>query len=194
MAANQPQWLTKFKAQLSASPGKAALLGLLGVVLVAVVGVQFARAPGSAQAAAPAAEAPDPPVAAVALAEMSDDEGSTEQPFAPAERLECPKLARQLSRDPFGLQWSDYFPSATGIETEDSEVPSALEPGEELEPEEFVLEATFCSNASGGESTAIINGFKVGVNDRLGRYLVKTIGPRHVVLADQGREIVVRMP
>ena len=194
MAANPPQWLTKFKAQVAASPGKAALLGLLGVVFAVVMVVQFARAPGSAQAAALTSEVPASPAPTVTPTEVPDAADSTELPFVPPERPGCPKLARQLSRDPFSLDWARYFPPAPNLETEGFEASTEQELEEEPEPEEFVLEATFRPNAPGNEATAIINGFKVGVNDYLGRYLVKAIGPRHVVLADQGREIVVRMP
>ena len=194
MATNQPQWLRKFKAQAAASPGKAALLGVLGVVFVVVMIVQFARAPGSAQAAAPPEPAPLPSVPEEMSAEAPVAPDSAEQAFVPPVRPACPQLVGNLSRDPFSLNWGQYFPEEPTAALQELEVLNAPEEGREPEPEDFMLEATFRTNVLGAEPSAIINGFKVGVNDRLGRYLVKAIGPRHVVLADQDREVVVRMP
>ncbi|HNQ21735.1 MAG TPA: hypothetical protein PKK06_01425 [Phycisphaerae bacterium] len=190
MTGGETTWLNRCQAELRRSPGRAAVLGVLGVVLVIVVAAQFVRWPSSAVAATAGAEVP-PTLPAPPGAVGTVDAGAPSAPVPgtlPVARRAAPPVPRTLGRDPFALDWERFVPPTPAEQT--AAAPAQPEP----EEEELVLEATFRANPPQAGAFAVINGATVGLHDQVGRYVVLEIGTRHVVLGDRDRRLLLRMP
>ena len=195
MAGNQPRWLRETKTQLARSPGKAAVLGALSLVLVIVVVVQLLRLPASASASpassAPATAKPRPAQPRVAVPSATAPAGETADLEAQLSRRPRPPWPRSARRDPFGLNWRDYFPPTLAVEEE----PLSLEDEAKQQPgAEYVLEATLSQPGHPGERVAVINGQTVQKGEQLGEFTVEEIAARHVVLASPQHRVVLQMP
>jgi hypothetical protein len=175
-------FMLRFKAQIAASPVKAAVLAGLTLVLLVVLAVQFLNGPSSASAAV------EPPVEVVEILPVVTSPSET----SPAEwRPELPDLPGRLSRDLFASPFAVIAPSSDPQEAN----PDELSADNQNDEPTWTLKATYLSS-EGDRATpmAIIDGMMVREGDRIRRYVVESIESRQVVLKDGSLRIVLRMP
>lgn len=169
-------------ANLRASPGKSAVLGL-GTVVLAVLLLRLALGGKPAAAEAATALVPAPANAAVAVAApggAAGTGGTAGSIAAPREpRRPRPRL-RQIpaARDPFSLTWL----GASGASAAGGEAPGEL-------TLQMILTA-----GEDAKGLAVISGVVVHPGSTIGRFEVVKIGQRSVTLRDQTQTVTLRMP
>lgn len=163
-------------ANLRASPTKSAILGVVAVVLVVLLARQLWGGPQTATAVENLTNAWN----ALTAEETADSLESKRR-----ERRPRPPLQGSVARNPFACAW---------LETDtDDEMGDAEETPLASSDSELVLQCTM-RDADGRSRLAVISGVVVYPGSQMGRYKVKRIGARHVVLASGADELILKMP
>lgn len=181
---NSLLWKTLI-VQLKASPAKAAVLGVLALVLVAVVAGQWLGGPRSVEAALATVSIPIPGKAGLPVPDSRTESARQRTPRPP-----LPALSDIPVRDLFETDWSGFAPVTTPlVSTATAEASSRADAAPRL-----VLELTLTGPAYGGRPFAMINGTRVTAGDTISRFKVDSIAPGTVILtADDGEQIVLHM-
>jgi hypothetical protein len=157
------------QAQLRASPRKAAVLGVLSLVLLVLVLRLFARGPQVAEAEpVPAAGQLIPP-AALPLPDLAMGNAA----------LPKPRFPSQPARDPFSVE-RNLFEPIPGHEIR----PKEQAPVTNADPLlEVVSRLHLQSTVTGPSPLATVNGMVLRVGDSIEGLKVKSIGSRNIELA-----------
>ncbi|MFQ5414364.1 MAG: hypothetical protein ACE5E6_07880 [Phycisphaerae bacterium] len=196
MGAAGPNFAARIRAQLAASPGKAAALVVLAVVFVIVVAMQVARGPVPVDAAQGVA-VPGGVVTPAGGSAVGTPAGVLPGGMpaggavvrAPGQGLvPRPAMHTQLTRDPFEAAWLTPPP----VEREPVAVRGDARPADRGDDEPtLVLEATYRSH---GVPLAVINGVTYHEGDKLGGYVIERIASRHVALRSGAQRRLLWMP
>ncbi|MCB9865265.1 MAG: hypothetical protein H6816_01305 [Phycisphaerales bacterium] len=161
-------------ANLRASPGKSAVLGVGTIVLIVLlVRLVAGGKPESAEAA----------VALVPVGNAAPAVATAVTPIQPVRRARQPlPRLRQIpaSRDPFSLGWLGTFDSADLR-------------GDAQKSGELTLQLILTAGDA-DKGLAVISGVVVHPGSTIGRYEVTQIAERYVVLRDQGGPVTLRLP
>lgn len=161
--------------QLKASPSRAAALGVLLLILVVITAGQLVGGPRSAEAA-------PPPVSIVPRVTAEPTPASLR-----ASRPPLPKLPDMPVRDLFSTDWAGFAPvPITRLATETDDVAGQAKPAPR-----WVLELTLTDPTPRGQHSAVINGSRVRIGDKILGLTVKTIAPGIVILVGEKNERIV---
>jgi len=162
-------------ANLRASPAKSAVLCVGFVVLVVLLVRLASGGAKSASADVPAIDLVMAPTAQPAPSTQAAEAWKLEP------RLPRPRGRQILARDPFSVSWLGSFSGSTAGANDES-------------AGELTLQMILTAGAGRRPGLAVISGMVVHPGSRVGRFEVVQIADRYVVLKDQAKTVVLRLP
>ncbi len=161
-------------ANIKASPAKSVILLVGTLVLIFLLVRQLSKGPDKAEGVEIAVGLQGPVETAV------DEPANSESKTLP--RYPRPRIARTLTRNPFGTAWMGPLDLGDAEDGEEGGLES-----------ELVLQFTMLG-ANQKEGKAVISGMVVYPGSRIAGYQVVTIGNRYVVLSKGSEKITLQMP
>jgi Tfp pilus assembly protein PilO len=170
-------------ANLRASPGKSAVLGI-GVIVLAVLLVRLVvSGPKSADAEPTVAVVPQPAGKANAANATNAAKDASAQPVV-RPRLSRPHVRQTLARDPFAFDWMGSLATRAELDAEK----------EDASDDKLTLQMILTGDAMDGARMAVISGTMVYPGSQIEGYEVSEISRDFVTLRNRTEEIQLRLP